>query len=114
MKRTLAIFAFLIFFFSYFGKVINFCLCTITVYQQTSSFHCDCEKQLVATTAAETGRHNHTNAPGLPHGEELYHLDNSTAFTCIYYTPAIIYTSGHTEPLYNGYYKNIFHPPGIM
>jgi len=112
MKKQFAIFAFLIFFFSHFGKVINFCLCSITVYQQTNSFHCDCEKQLVTATAAEEGKHHHSTMATLPQADELFHLDNSAAFTCAQFTPVIIYLHSYTEPLHNGYCNNIFHPPG--
>src|SRR5438477_4752941 len=114
MKKPLAILAFLIFFFSQFGKVVNFFLCTAATYQQTSSFHCDCEKQLVTGTDAETNEGAHSNAVQPPQAEDLYHLDNSAAFNCMSFTPVLIYLNGHTEALYNGYYNTIFHPPGEM
>jgi len=113
MKKTLAITAFLIFFFSQFGKVINFCLCEIIVYKQTSSFFCDCDKRLVSATDAEKRQHNHPNAVSIQQ-EELFHRHNSMPFTCTRFTSAIIYISGHTTPLYEGYYTNVFHPPGTV
>ncbi|HEY4149782.1 MAG TPA: hypothetical protein VGM41_12675 [Chitinophagaceae bacterium] len=113
MKKLFAIFAFLIFFFSQFGKVINFCLCSVETYQQTSSFHCDCEKQLVATTDTDANKQPHSNPVQASQAEDLYHLDNSIAFSCTAsFAPLVIYLHTHTEPLYNGYYNNIFHPPG--
>ncbi len=112
MKKLFAISAFLIFFFSQFGKVINFCLCTVSNYQQTSSFHCDCEKQLVTTTDTDTNKQPHSNPVQLQQSEDLYHLDNSAAFSCTCFTPSVVYLHAHTEALYKGYYTTIFHPPG--
>lgn len=112
MKKPFAILAFLIFFFSQFGKVVNFCICTAATYRQTSTFHCDCEKQLVTATDAETNKQAHSTTFQLPQAEDLYHLDNSAAFNCISFAPAVIYMNGHTEALYHGYYNTVFHPPG--
>ena len=114
MKKLLAIFAFLIFFFSHFGKVINFCLCTITVYEKTRTVQCDCEKQLVSATEAEAAKHNHTNTGALPQFDELYHLDNHPGFACAHFSPVIVQAGTHSERLYTGYDKGIFQPPGIM
>ncbi|MBS1566046.1 MAG: hypothetical protein JST39_16780 [Bacteroidetes bacterium] len=112
MQKTLAISAFLIFFFSQFGKVINFCYCSVAAYQQTSSFRCnECEKQLVKNTEAEQGKHPHGNALS-PSSEELYHLDNHIPFSFTYTRPLIVYSPRYTVSLYNEYNGSIFQPPG--
>ncbi|HSC39801.1 MAG TPA: hypothetical protein VLD19_18075 [Chitinophagaceae bacterium] len=112
MKKQLAISALLIFFFSQFGRVLNYAVCTISVYQHTNTFKCDCEKQLTTATDADTKKQaaSHTVSP--PQADELYHLSNTTAFHCHTFIPSVIYMSGNAECLYNGYYTTVFHPPG--
>lgn len=111
MKKQLSIFFLFVFFFSQFGKVVNYCYCTIATYQQTGTIVCDCEKKL-AVTETDTKKQDHQHNAILPHAEELFHLDNSITYSFAYhFQPAKQFCCSH-EALYNAWAGSIFHPPG--
>jgi hypothetical protein len=113
MKRGLPILIFGIFFLSQFGKVVNFCLCTINTYQQTGVIACDCEKQLSTAVAKEARQQDHQHNVLPPQADLLFHLNNSVAFNFEYIIEPARRFTHLTEGLYDEWAPCIFHPPGI-
>jgi hypothetical protein len=111
LTRHIAIFALLVFFFAQFGKVINFCFCSIAVYQQTKTVNCDCEKQLSNAVNTESNSHTPHNSAEHPQLDELFHLANNTAFTIQHTALSSAWPKTGNEALYHVFGKNIFRPP---
>ena len=112
-KKYIAIAVFFIFFLAQFGRIINFCCCAISVYQQTNGFTCDCERQLFS--AIKTDKHSNDQAPQTIYAQLpveklhtgpaspvlLYHLPLNLSAWPANRTPALSYV--FSEP--------VFHPP---
>jgi hypothetical protein len=111
LKNQIAIFAFFIFFLAQFGKVLNFCFCTIATYQQTKTLNCDCEKQLSTAIDTESKKQTPQSRPALPQFDELFHLSNAPAFTSRYFILPVTWPKNNSEPLYNAFLQHIFRPP---
>jgi hypothetical protein len=113
LKKQISLFVFSVFFLAQFGKVINFCFCTMTVYQQTKTLACDCEKQLFAAVKTDNTSKNQSPqniaAPQPP--EELFHFSNLSGFTHTHMVCFGVWPATGTETLYNKFGKDIFHPP---
>lgn len=111
MKKLLSISFFLVFFFSQFGKVVNFCLCSMATYQQTGTVVCDCEKQLAVHIDTDTKKQTHQHPATLPQADELILIHHIATCNFHYSTPAVIQLHSNSEALYDAYCGDIFHPP---
>ncbi len=111
LKKYLAIFAVTIFFLSQFGKVINFCLCTIIYFQQTSTINCDCEKHLSGYTDDEAKNQQPYNSSPLPRFDELFEIKCVAVITPHAYRLSKPFFGHYTDPLYHTYSDAVFHPP---
>lgn len=113
VKKQITLFALLVFFLAQFGKVINYCFCTIAAYQQTSSLACDCEKQLFTDIKKETAdRHQspHTYAAHPP-AEDLFHLPLFATWAFHQSMADSVWPPGSNESLFHTFGKPVFHPP---
>lgn len=113
LKKPIAIFVLLVFFLAQFGKVINYCFCTIAAYQQTSSLGCDCEKQLFTDLKKETQNehqspHTYSSQPAT---EELFHFTQNTLLVFHYHIPGTTWPPSTSDALHHIYGTPVFHPP---
>ncbi|MEO5684763.1 MAG: hypothetical protein ABIQ88_19130 [Chitinophagaceae bacterium] len=116
MKKQIAIFALGIFFFAQFGKVIDFCFCTMAAFQQTKTFTCDCEKQLYTAVATDHAAKNHNpqNISSVHQWNELFHFSPIAVFTVVYTICITDWPRATSTALYNKFDSNIFHPPLLL
>jgi hypothetical protein len=113
LKKYIAITVFLVFFLAQFGRIISFGFCTISVYQQTSSFSCDCERQLFS--AIKTDKHDNDQAPQsiytqIPAGE----LHTGPIEPVLLHHPTVQLSTKHAgtgAALLNIFSEPVFHPP---
>jgi hypothetical protein len=113
MKKQITLFALLVFFLAQFGKVVNYCFCTIAVYQQTGSTACDCEKQLLTDVKKETAtKHPSPHAVAAqPASEELFHQPLPAGWILQPVTIANGWPRCGHESLYSTSGNPVFHPP---
>ena len=113
LKKQFAIFTLVVFFLAQFGRMINFCLCTMSAYQQTKTFTCDCERQLFA--AVKTDNNTKDQAPqhisSQQPSEELFHLPNFPSFAIQAGICFTAWPKTGNEQLHYVFGKKVFRPP---
>ena len=113
LKRYIAITVFFIFFLAQFGRVINFCLCSINVYQQTHSFTCDCERQLFSSIKAD--KHSSEQTPQTVytqfHAEELHTGPSDPVLLCHPPLNISAWPANSVSDLPHVIVDPVFHPP---
>jgi hypothetical protein len=113
LKTPIAIFVLLVFFLAQFGKVINYCFCTIAAYQQTSNLACDCEKQLFTDLKKETQDKHQSplTYSSQPATEELFHFTENSNLVFQYAMQIYTWPPCTSDALQHIFGNPVFHPP---
>jgi hypothetical protein len=113
LKKYIAIAALFIFFLAQFGRIINFCCCAISVYQQTNGFTCDCERQLFS--AIKTDKHSNDGTPQAVYAQipvEELHTGPADAVLLYHPLPNLrAWPASHGSVLSHVFREPVFHPP---
>jgi len=111
LKKYVAISALSLFFLYQFGKVLSFCFCSISYYQQNNTFHCDCEKQLSVAVATENQNHLPQTPTGSPQFDELFPSQKPEQMPPLFSFLLKLKRPWQKDALYHQYQKNILRPP---